>query len=171
MDNEVRDELIDLMNDASRWPKSEVEALTYLLLLQWIERDFYAVERPKPKITERKLYLGRLRNRVEAVRLEVVRRHPQFESPKDYTLMLKTWKDVQTIAASVVPGSNGIHSDVAPPILADAVTELLANHMNFSRGYPALSWVKNAALLNINTVVAPNPSEPQDGQDEEDPHA
>jgi hypothetical protein len=161
---QIRNEILDLMGDESRWPKTEQEALEYSLLLQWIERDFFAVTNERPKITSRSLYLFKLRTACEAIRVELEVRHPQFESIKNYRLLLKTWRDLTEFGVEVVPGSNGIRSEKAPELVSSAITELVANHLNFSRGYPALSWVKNAVSLSVNLKDGPEDAGQQEAE-------
>lgn len=163
----IRDEILDLMNERARQPKTEREALTWLLLLQWVERDFYAVERPKPKITERGLYMANLRLQTEAIRLRAVSMLPQFEVLTQFTLLIGSWKDMTNIAVKSVPGTKYAEHKEIPEIVADAITELIADHMNFSRGYAALSWVKNAKQLSVNMDTTVRDEEADDAGQQE----
>ncbi len=149
---QVRDEILDLIKQVDRQPKTEVEALEWLLLLQWIERDFYCIERDKPKLMDRPRYLLGLRTRQDAIRELAVQTCPTFTSIRQYTILTKKWADLQNVGISIVPNSGAQQQEKAPDIVADALTNLVANHMNFSRGFPALSWPRNDARLEINMV-------------------
>jgi hypothetical protein len=150
---EVRDEILDLIKQVDRQPHSELEALEWLLLLQWIERDFFSIERDKPKIMDRAKYLSILRARLTAVRAKAIDTCPTFMSIRQYTLLMNKWKDLQNVGISAVPNSGAETGEKPPQLVTDALTNLVANHMNFSRGFPALSWPRNDTRLEINQVV------------------
>lgn len=164
---EVRDEILDLIQQVDRHPTTEVGALEWLLLLQWIERDFYVMERNKPKMMDRPRYLLGLRQRQDDIRVKAIETCPSFTSIKQYTLLTRKWADLQNVGISIVPGSGAQQQEKPPEIVAEALTNLVANHMNFSRGYAALSWPRNNTRLEINMVEGKPETEAEaEGEDD-----
>lgn len=144
----IRPEIRKLMAQEDRQPKTEREALTWVFLLQHLERDFFSAERNKPKLMDRAIFVQRMRARINEIHTEAVRMFPNFEWLPHYTYLVVRYQDLEKGPSFGVMEGTHFDQDNPPEIVADAAYALMTEHM--------LVEADNRARL-VWERVTPNP--------------